>query len=179
MEFYTECDSATELEIEVGANLDTIQIAGSSYSWYEQNVATGTDTLELTIRKLSRDGFVPVSRVIVRRRSDSGIFMMGSPGEDMMPLEIPFCLYQPFPNSFGNAATIRYSLPYATHVSLKVYDVSGRLVNKLVDEEVAPGIHTLQWTGKDDLNRKCASGVYFVRFVADDYTASKKMVLIK
>ena len=72
VEFYTECDSATELEIEVGTNLDTIQIAGSSYSWYEQNVATGTDTLELTIRKLSRDGFVPVSRVIVRRRSDSG-----------------------------------------------------------------------------------------------------------
>ncbi|MBN2378579.1 T9SS type A sorting domain-containing protein [candidate division WOR-3 bacterium] len=122
---------------------------------------------------------MPVSRVIVRRRSDSGIFMMGSPGEDMMPIEIPFCLYQPFPNPFGNAATIRYSLPYATHVSLKVYDVSGRLVNNLVDREVQAGVHQLQWTGKDDLNRKCASGVYFVRFAADDYTASKKMVLVK
>jgi len=76
-------------------------------------------------------------------------------------------------------STIRYSLPYATHVSLKVYDVVGRLVNKLVDEEVAPGVHTLQWTGKDDVNRRCASGVYFVRFTAGDYQASKKMVLIK
>jgi len=76
-------------------------------------------------------------------------------------------------------STIRYSLPYATHVSLKIYDVSGRLVSKLVDGEVAPGVHELRWTGKDDVNRRCASGVYFVRFTADQYKASKKMVLIK
>jgi len=76
-------------------------------------------------------------------------------------------------------STIRYSLPYATHVSLKVYDVVGRLVSRLVDEEVPPGVHTLRWTGKDDVNRRCASGVYFVRFEATDYQASKKMVLLK
>ncbi len=78
-----------------------------------------------------------------------------------------------------NAATIRYSVPYAVHVNLKVYDVSGRMVNRLVDGEVQAGVHQLRWEGKDNLNRKCASGVYFVRYQADEYQAAKKMVLIK
>jgi flagellar hook assembly protein FlgD len=78
-----------------------------------------------------------------------------------------------------DTATIRYSVPYAVHVNLKVYDVSGRMVTKLVDGEVDPGLHTLRWEGKDDINRRCASGVYFVRFAAEDYVASKKMVLLK
>ena len=179
VEFYTECDSTTQLQLTVGSTVDTVQIPGNSFSWYEQDVSSGTDTLNLAIRRLSQFGFVPVSRVIVRRRSSEGFFMsMGGP-QSAGPVQIPFCLYQPFPNPFSNAAMIRYSLPYATHVSLKIYDVSGRLVSKLVDGEVAPGVHTLQWRGKDDVNRRCASGVYFVRFTAGDYQASKKMVLVK
>ena len=62
---------------------------------------------------------------------------------------------------------------------MKVYDVSGRLVTRLVDKQVEAGIHTMQWTGKDDINRRCASGVYFVQFIADEYKASKKMILVK
>jgi hypothetical protein len=76
-------------------------------------------------------------------------------------------------------SSIRYSLPYPTNVSLKVYDISGRLVNTLVEGKVEPGVHSIRWEGKDNINRKCSSGVYFVRFVAADYKASKKMVMIK
>jgi hypothetical protein len=179
VEFYTECDSITQLQITVGSTVDTIQIPANSFSWYEQNIAARTDTLNLAIRRISQFGFVPVSRVLVRRRSSSGFFMSAGGPQSAGPVQIPFCLYQPYPNPFADAATIRYSLPYATHVSLKIYDVSGRLVNKLVDGEIAPGVHELRWTGKDDVNRRCASGVYFVRFTAGDYQASKKMVLIK
>jgi len=179
VEFYTECDSVTQLQVQVGTNLDTIQIPGNSYSWYEQDIASSSDTMALAIRRLSQFGFVPVSRVIVRRRSEAGFFMAMGGQQSDGPIVIPFCLYQPFPNPFGDAATIRYSLPYATHVSLKVYDVSGRMVTRLVDGQVDPGVHELRWEGKDNLNRKCASGVYFVRYRADEYQASKKMVLIK
>jgi len=169
VEFYSECDGAT-----------TLEIPGNSFSWYEQDIPSGTDTLTLAVRRIGANGFVPVSRVIARRRTSAGMYTIGMGGPQASgKSQIPFCLYQPFPNPFGDAATIRYSLPYATHVSLKVYDVVGRLVTRLVDEEVAPGVHTLQWRGKDDVNRRCASGVYFVRFTAGDYQASKKMVLIK
>jgi len=179
VEFYTECDSVTQLQVQVGTNLDTIQIPGNSYSWYEQDIASSSDTMVLVIRRLSQFGFVPVSRVIVRRRSEAGFFMAMGGQQSDGPIVIPFCLYQPFPNPFGDAATIRYSLPYATHVSLKVYDVSGRMVTRLVDGQVDPGVHELRWEGKDNLNRKCPSGVYFVRYQADEYQAAKKMVLIK
>jgi flagellar hook assembly protein FlgD len=64
-------------------------------------------------------------------------------------------------------------------VSLKVYDITGRLVNTLVQGKVTPGVHSLSWEGKDNIGRKCASGVYFVRLMAADYKASKKMVMIK
>lgn len=56
----------------------------------------------------------------------------------------------------GKEALITYSIPYLSRVNLDVYDVSGRLVSKLVDGEVAPGVHTIRWTGTDDINRRCA-----------------------
>jgi len=52
-------------------------------------------------------------------------------------------------------------------------------VTRLVDGKVRPGVHELKWSGKDNVNRKCPAGVYFVRFATDQYKASKKMVLIK
>lgn len=78
-----------------------------------------------------------------------------------------------------NGCEICYDLPYGTNVSLAVYDASGRLVSTLVQGKVQAGVHTIRWEGKDNINRKCSSGVYFVRFVADDYRASKKMVMLK
>lgn len=178
VEFYTDEDIADTLEITLGSNVDTISIPGNNYSWYEQNIASNSDTMNLKIKKLSVDGFIPVSRVMVRERSDSGLFMMkGRPIAG--PEKIVFCLFQPNPNPFSDAATIRYSLPYETNVSLKVYDISGRLVNTLVQGKVQAGVHSIRWEGKDNINRKCASGVYFVRFVAADYRASKKMVMLK
>ncbi len=90
---------------------------------------------------------MPVSRVIVRQRSDSGLFMMkGKPV--IGPEKIVFCLFQPNPNPFSDVATIRYSLPYETNVSLKVYDISGRLINTLVQGKVQAGVHTIRWEGK-------------------------------
>jgi hypothetical protein len=97
-----------------------------------------------------------------------------------------FSVAAPLPLTFAldvlplsDETLIRYSLPYATHVNLKVYDVSGRVVTRLVDGEVQPGVHDLVWNAKDNAGRKCASGVYFVRYVTEEYQASKKMVLIK
>lgn len=179
VEFYTECDSVTQVVVETGGNVDTVEVPANSFSWYETDVASATDTLLVKIKRISSAGFVPVSRVIVWRpnEAESYLLMCGPQGNG--PEELRFCLYQPCPNPFSDAATIRYSLPYATHVSLKVYDITGRLVSRLVDEDVPPGVHTLCWEGRDKINRRCASGVYFVRLEADKYTASKKIVLLK
>jgi hypothetical protein len=178
VEFYTEEEDADTLEITLGSEVDTLVIPGNEYSWYEQNIASRTDTMHLKIRRISAGGFVPVARVIVRQRSSEGLFM--SKGKPMPgPEKIVFCLFQPEPNPFTNQATIRFAVPYETNVSLKVYDITGRLVNTLLQGKVTPGVHSLSWEGKDNIGRKCSSGVYFVRFMAADYKASKKMVMIK
>ena len=66
-------------------------------------------------------------------------------------------------------------------VSLDVYDVSGRLVKCLSDgnEIKAPGNYTVSWDGRDDLGRRLPSGVYFVKFAADNHQRVQKTVLLK
>lgn len=93
------------------------------------------------------------------------------------PAEPPF-KYELAPVAANTAATIRYLLPHAARVNLTVYDAAGRRVACLVDEVIAAGVHTLRWEGRDPVNRRCASGVYFIRFEADGYADTKKTVLL-
>jgi len=179
VEFYFESEIDTTISVlaQVGGVLDTVEVPNNSYVWHRVQLPSSSSSFTLKLYPLEW-GFVSVSRLAVGQVDASLLQSAGGTAfEENQPLS--FCLYQPFPNPLSDAATIRFSVPYATHVSLKVYDVVGRLVSRLVDEEVPPGVHTLRWTGKDDINRRCASGVYFVRFEATDYQASKKMVLLK
>ncbi len=88
-------------------------------------------------------------------------------------------LTQNYPNPFNPATTIRFNLPRATHVDLRIYDVSGRYVITLLDKVVDPGTSEIHWNGKDDRVKTLASGVYFYRLVAGDFKETKKMVLLR
>ena len=77
------------------------------------------------------------------------------------------------PNPFRGSTAISYSLPAATYVTLQVFDITGRLVEVLVDEVQGPGVHQVQWERKDR-----ASGIYFCRLRAGGSTHTKKMVLL-
>jgi hypothetical protein len=67
------------------------------------------------------------------------------------------------PNPFRDAAVIRYASPSESLVSLEIYDLSGRLVRSLLDDEVPPGYHSVIWDGRDDAGAEVGSGVYFAR----------------
>jgi hypothetical protein len=96
-------------------------------------------------------------------------------------LNIPkvFALSQNNPNPFNKTTVIRYQLPRSEHASLKVYDVTGRLVRTLVNGKQKPGYYTLDWDGKDNKQRKVASGIYFLRFEAAEFSSRKKMTLLR
>ncbi|MCK4395115.1 T9SS type A sorting domain-containing protein, partial [candidate division WOR-3 bacterium] len=64
-------------------------------------------------------------------------------------------------------------------VSLKVYDIAGRLVRTLIDRNESAEHKTVYWDGKDDNHRSVAAGVFFYRLVAEEKTATKKMVLVR
>ena len=84
-----------------------------------------------------------------------------------------------YPNPTPGGATIRYGLPKEQPVTLTVYNVLGQKVATLMDNRtMEPGFHTIQWRGETGSGAPLASGVYFVRMRAGDFTASKKIVRV-
>jgi photosystem II stability/assembly factor-like uncharacterized protein len=85
-----------------------------------------------------------------------------------------FRLYQNYPNPFNPVTVISYQLVVNSYASLKVYDVLGKEVITLVNEQQKPGKYQVEWDGTN-----YSSGVYYYKLQAGDYTETKKMVLIK
>ncbi|MEW6684933.1 MAG: FlgD immunoglobulin-like domain containing protein [Candidatus Edwardsbacteria bacterium] len=88
-------------------------------------------------------------------------------------------LYQNAPNPFSSQTAIRYSLSAMSHTTLKIYNVAGQLVKTLVNEPQEPGYYAVRWDGKNQSGVSVASGVYFYRLRAGDFTAIKKMILLR
>lgn len=85
-----------------------------------------------------------------------------------------FALQQNYPNPFNPTTSINYDLPVSSIVTLQIYDVSGREIATLVNEQQNAGIYNVQFHGSN-----IASGVYFYRIKAGEFTQVKKMFLIK
>ena len=78
------------------------------------------------------------------------------------------------------STTIAFEVPDGgTHVSLEIYDVSGRLVRTLVDGYEPAGTRTAIWDGRDDAGQPVASGIYFSRMTAPEFSETTKMMLLK
>jgi hypothetical protein len=92
-----------------------------------------------------------------------------------------FSLSQNYPNPFNPSTTIQYDIPEvsgAVPVKINVYDIRGRLVRKLVDQEKEPGHYQIYWDGRDEKGNKASSGVYFYRIIAGDFILTRKMILL-
>jgi hypothetical protein len=96
-----------------------------------------------------------------------------------------FALMQNYPNPFNPSTTIRYQLPVETRTTLRIYDVTGRLVRTLVDELKKAGTYAMSWDGKNDAGLTVSTGVYFSRLQArptlsgNEFVELKKMLLLK
>ena len=93
--------------------------------------------------------------------------------------EIRFALQRNFPNPFNPNTTIRFAVPERTPVRLTIYDVAGRQVRALVDEQRRAGIYSEVWDGRDDAGRPAISGTYVYKLQTADRIASHKMMLLK
>ena len=98
---------------------------------------------------------------------------------DLKPLPDRFGLDRNMPNPFNPATVIGYQMPDAGRVRLTVYNLLGQEVRVLVDEQREAGSFTATWDGRDNLGRRVASGVYLYRMQAGDFTATKRMLLLK
>ena len=83
-------------------------------------------------------------------------------------------LAQNYPNPFNPSTTIRYTLEKSGMVSLKVYDVLGRLVSTLVNQVQNPGTHAISFNASN-----LSSGIYFYKLESGSFQSTKKMILVK
>ncbi len=94
--------------------------------------------------------------------------------EDETTLPTEFSLSQNFPNPFNPSTTFRYSIPQASKVVIKVYDILGNEIATLMDEEKSVGTYELTWNAAS-----LPSGVYFYKLRTDSFVETKKMLLLK
>jgi Secretion system C-terminal sorting domain len=85
-----------------------------------------------------------------------------------------YALAQNYPNPFNPATTIRYSIPKSEHVTMKVYNELGKEVSTLVNETKEAGNYNVTFNGAG-----LASGIYYYRITAGDFTEVKKLMLLK
>ena len=88
-------------------------------------------------------------------------------------------LHQNYPNPFNPATSIAFSLSSSEHVTLAIYDVSGRRVAVLVDEEVEAGVSSVRWDGRDASGEGVSSGTYFARMIVGNELSERKLTLLR
>ncbi|MCK5596241.1 MAG: S8 family serine peptidase, partial [Candidatus Eisenbacteria sp.] len=84
------------------------------------------------------------------------------------------------PNPFATQTAIHYTVPVeGAAVSLRLYDISGRLVKTLIDRRHAGGAHEVAWDGRDSRGRTVSSGVYFARVSIGDWSETRKIAFVR
>lgn len=90
-----------------------------------------------------------------------------------------YSLMQNYPNPFNPETMIPFSLAKESIASLVVYNIAGQRVATLVDGKQPAGHHLVRWSGKDDTGLALASGIYFARLDAEDFSQTRKLILLK
>lgn len=143
--------------------------------------STSTD---LSFSFISPDGSALHVNAVDANQADNGVISVnqvawnygsGATSVDRIEeLANDFVLSQNYPNPFNPTTNIQYSIPEASHVSLKVYDVLGNEVATLVNQELSSGVYNSKFDAS-----ALSSGIYFYTLTADNFIATKKLILIK
>ncbi len=162
---------AEELHVYRDENLLLATLPASQTSYFDKSVIPD-ETHEYVLGVVlppSGGGFCPV----IPRREER------IPLGQAQGIPCKFMLGQNFPNPFRPATTIEYSMEKEAHVSIRIYDVQGRLVKILVNEKRAAKTHHVEWDGTNDRGDRVASGVYLYRMVTAGFEQTKKSILLR
>ena len=90
-----------------------------------------------------------------------------------------YTLNQNYPNPFNPNTYINYQVQLSGDVELSIFDIKGRKIRKLVNEQKPVGDYQIKWDGTNDSGAPLSSGQYFYQLKVGDFTSTKKMVLLK
>ena len=88
-------------------------------------------------------------------------------------------LAQNYPNPFNPTTRINFSIPQNSFVSIRVFDILGREVKTLIDQQMTAGSHSVEWNADNNLGGKVSTGMYIYRITAGSFVATRKMSFIK
>jgi len=144
------------------AVIDSISYLGVTPMKFHQTASAG----ELSFAPYFKKGFVHIK--------------LTTDIEDDNPSALPtdYALYQNTPNPFNPTTEISFDLPKSSHVKLDVLNILGQRVLTLIDKTLPAGKHTVTFDTKRDAS-ELATGVYFYKLDTEDYTQSRKMLLLK
>ena len=84
-----------------------------------------------------------------------------------------------YPNPFNPLTTINYDLPKDSFVRIGIYDLMGRQIKGLVNENMMAGYRSIHWNATNNLSQPVSAGLYIYTIQAGEFMKTKKMVLIK
>ena len=96
---------------------------------------------------------------------------------DKFPTE--YKLKQNYPNPFNPKTTINYAIGKDGFVNLSVFDITGKFIKTLVHKNQSQGLHFSEWNGRDATGENVVSGIYLIKIEIDDFSQSRKMILLK
>ena len=79
-----------------------------------------------------------------------------------------------YPNPFNPSTTINFTVSESIDLSLVIYDMKGRVVDTLVNGNLAPGVYSINWNARDE-----SSGIYFVQMISGEFMKTQKLMLLK
>ncbi len=137
--------------------------SATDYEFIDENVQSG-DTLVYRLADVAYDGTITYHE----------------PKTLIVRLPARFDLLPNYPNPFNPSTTIVYHLPQTGDVTVRIYNALGQRVKTLVSrKDHAPGIHRLQWDGRNDSGVRAGSGLYIVRIQTNHFSKSRKILLLK
>ncbi len=92
---------------------------------------------------------------------------------------IPLTLYQNYPNPFNPSTSISFYMPGPDRVRLEIFDVKGRRIRTLADQQMEGGRRTIHWDGSNDAGRRVSSGIYLYRLVCGKRTLTRKLAMMR
>jgi hypothetical protein len=154
--------------------------AGGLHQYKYAIYYTGADTVNGGSSPLDNENVADANHTFILQNSAVPIVLSTKFGsltgiaksDDLIPNK--YSLEQNYPNPFNPSTIIKYSVAQRSLVSLKIYDITGREVMSLVNQELNAGNYQVTFNAS-----KLASGVYFYSIRSNDFVSTKKMMLIK
>jgi len=138
---------------------------GINYSFINDS---GTGKISASLNELSQLTFYNLNDNMIK------LSAMATDRNGLSNTPLKFDLYQNYPNPFNPVTIIKYDIVKVQDVKVTIYDILGREVKTLVNEQQQPGSYTIKWDASN-----VSSGVYFYQLKSKDYINTKKMILLK